>query len=128
MLERDTSSLEIVKPPFPRMSYTEAVAELQGRGVDVEWGKDLGASDENELMADRELPLFVTRLSEAGEGLLHEGESRRLADRSLRRPARPRGVTGRSSGGVKERTTSNACRPGSLKRNSRRKRTHGIWT
>ena len=59
VLERDTSSLEIVKPPFPRMSYTEAVAELQGRGVDVEWGKDLGASDENELMADRELPLFV---------------------------------------------------------------------
>ena len=59
VLERDTSSLEIVKPPFPRMSYTEAVAELRGRGVDVEWGKDLGASDENELMADRELPLFV---------------------------------------------------------------------
>ena len=59
VLERDTSALELVKPPFPRMSYTEAVAELQGRGVDVEWGKDLGASDENELMADRELPLFV---------------------------------------------------------------------
>jgi asparaginyl-tRNA synthetase len=59
VLERDTSSLEIVKPPFPRMSYTEAVTELQGRGVDVEWGKDLGASDENELMAERDLPLFV---------------------------------------------------------------------
>ena len=59
VLERDTSRLEAVKPPFPRMSYTEAVAELQGRGAAVEWGKDLGASDETELMADRELPLFV---------------------------------------------------------------------
>jgi asparaginyl-tRNA synthetase len=59
VLERDTSKLEIVKPPFPRLSYTEAVAELNGRGVEVEWGKDLGASDETELMADRELPLFV---------------------------------------------------------------------
>jgi asparaginyl-tRNA synthetase len=59
VLERDTSRLEIVKPPFPRMSYTEAVAELQGRGVEVEWGDDLGASDETALMADRYLPLFV---------------------------------------------------------------------
>jgi asparaginyl-tRNA synthetase len=59
VLERDTSALERVKPPFPRMSYTEAVAELQGRGAGVEWGRDLGASDENELMADRDLPLFV---------------------------------------------------------------------
>jgi asparaginyl-tRNA synthetase len=59
VLERDTSRLELVKPPFPRMSYTQAVAELQGRGVEVEWGKDIGAGDEAELMAERELPLFV---------------------------------------------------------------------
>jgi asparaginyl-tRNA synthetase len=59
VLERDTSRLEAVKPPFPRMSYTEAVAELQGRGVEIEWGKDLGAGDETELMSDRDLPLFV---------------------------------------------------------------------
>lgn len=59
VLERDTSRLERVKPPFPRMSYTEAVAELQGKGTEVEWGNDLGATDETELMADRDLPLFV---------------------------------------------------------------------
>jgi len=59
VLERDTSRLENVKPPFPRMSYTEAVEELKGRGSEVEWGKDLGAGDEADLMAERELPLFV---------------------------------------------------------------------
>ena len=59
VLERDTSKLEGVKTPFPRISYTDAVAELQGKGSDVEWGRDLGATDELALMEQRELPLFV---------------------------------------------------------------------
>ncbi len=59
VLERDTSKLELVKPPFPRISYTEAVEELQSRGSEVEWGRDLGATDEGDLMAERDLPLFV---------------------------------------------------------------------
>ena len=59
VLERDTTLLERVKPPFPRMSYTDAVAFLQEKGSDIEWGRDLGASDETTLMEDRELPLFV---------------------------------------------------------------------
>jgi len=59
VLERDTSGLELIKPPFPRMSYTEAVALLQAKGEDIVWGKDLGAADEAVLMEGRELPLFV---------------------------------------------------------------------
>lgn len=59
VLERDTTMLERIKPSFPRMSYTEAVTFLQSKGVDVEWGKDLGASDEAVLMEGRDLPLFV---------------------------------------------------------------------
>ena len=59
VLERDTSGLELVKPPFPRMSYTDAVALLQEKGEEIEWGKDLGAADEAVLMEGRELPLFV---------------------------------------------------------------------
>jgi len=59
VLERDTSALERVKPPFGRMSYTEAVALLGERGSDVEWGQDLGAADELLLMEGRDLPLFV---------------------------------------------------------------------
>jgi asparaginyl-tRNA synthetase len=50
VLERDTTKLEAVKPPFPRMSYTEAVELLQEKGADIEWGRDLGAADEATLM------------------------------------------------------------------------------
>ncbi|MGB0543291.1 MAG: asparagine--tRNA ligase [Longimicrobiales bacterium] len=59
VLERDTSLLELVKPPFPRMSYTKAVERLQELGSDVEWGRDLGAGDEATLMEEHDLPLFV---------------------------------------------------------------------
>jgi asparaginyl-tRNA synthetase len=59
VLERDTSKLEVVKPPFPRISYTDAVAELKAAGSEVEWGSDLGANDEQTLMESRDLPLFV---------------------------------------------------------------------
>jgi asparaginyl-tRNA synthetase len=59
VLERDTSKLEHVRPPFPRISYTDAVAELAAKGSQVKWGEDLGAPDELELMQTRELPLFV---------------------------------------------------------------------
>jgi asparaginyl-tRNA synthetase len=59
VLERDTSKLENIKPPFPRISYTDAVAELTGKGSEVKWGEDLGAPDELKLMETRDLPLFV---------------------------------------------------------------------
>ena len=59
VLERDTSKLESVRPPFPRISYTDAVAELVAKGSEVTWGQDLGATDELSLMESREMPLFV---------------------------------------------------------------------
>jgi asparaginyl-tRNA synthetase len=59
VLERDTSKLENIKPPFPRISYTDAVAELQARGAEIQWGQDLGAPDELALMESRDLPTFV---------------------------------------------------------------------
>jgi asparaginyl-tRNA synthetase len=59
VLERDTSRLERVKPPFPRISYSDAVEELQAAGIQIEWGQDLGAQDEAALTERRDLPLFV---------------------------------------------------------------------
>ena len=58
-LERDTTRLERVRTPFPRISYTDAVARLQEKGSSVTWGTDLGAEDETLLAADHERPLFV---------------------------------------------------------------------
>ncbi len=59
VLERDTSKLEHIKPDFPRLSYTEAVEELRAGGSEIEWGQDLGATDEATLMGGRDMPLFV---------------------------------------------------------------------
>ena len=58
-LERDTTPLEGVRPPFPRLSYGEAVARLQEGGSSIEWGDDLGGGDETELAGMYDLPLFV---------------------------------------------------------------------
>ena len=58
-LERDTSKLETVKTPFPRIDYTDAVATLQKKGSKVQWGDDLGAEDEALLVEDYDRPIFV---------------------------------------------------------------------
>jgi asparaginyl-tRNA synthetase len=48
-----------VRPPFPRISYSDAVARLQEQGRELTWGQDLGAPDEVALTEGYDLPLFV---------------------------------------------------------------------
>jgi len=59
VLERDTSKLAAIQAPFTRVSYTDAVDILKGKGSAIEWGQDLGAEDEALLMADHDRPVFV---------------------------------------------------------------------
>ncbi len=59
MLERDTAPLERVTPPFPRLSYTEAVERLRAQGSAIEWGKDLGGADETLLAEAFDRPVFI---------------------------------------------------------------------
>jgi asparaginyl-tRNA synthetase len=58
-LERDTAPLERITPPFPRVSYTDAIARLRDAGVIAEWGQDLGAEDETQLASQFDRPVFV---------------------------------------------------------------------
>jgi asparaginyl-tRNA synthetase len=58
-LERDTSPLERVQPPFHRISYTDAVARLAQLGSDITWGQDLGGDDETLLAQQYDRPVFV---------------------------------------------------------------------
>jgi asparaginyl-tRNA synthetase len=58
-LERDTSKLEKVKAPFPRLHYADAVKRLNEKGQAFEWGGDFGAPDEAILTEDYETPFFV---------------------------------------------------------------------
>src|SRR5579871_6114311 len=59
VLERDTSKLQSVKAPFPRMSYDEAVKVLQSKGSEIQWGGDFGGTDETLLSQDFDRPLMV---------------------------------------------------------------------
>jgi asparaginyl-tRNA synthetase len=64
---RDISKLEKIEPPFPRISYDDAVKNLQeghAKGAletKFEWGGDLGSPDETYLSAQFDKPVLVHR-------------------------------------------------------------------
>jgi asparaginyl-tRNA synthetase len=58
-LERDTAPLERVVPPFPRISYTDAVTKLNALGSDMTWGQDIGGDDETLLAKEFDRPVMV---------------------------------------------------------------------
>src|SRR5687768_10358188 len=60
VLERDTSLLENVKPPFPRLRYDAAAALLREKGLPFEVGTDLGGTDETVLSEQFDRPVCVT--------------------------------------------------------------------
>ncbi len=59
VLKRDLTTLERVQPPFPRISYSEAVDRLNAEGRDFEWGRDLGAVEETTISSWFDRPVFV---------------------------------------------------------------------
>jgi asparaginyl-tRNA synthetase len=60
VLERDTSKLENVKAPFPRLHYDEAAKMLHDKGVPFQVGGDLGGTDETVLSQQFDRPVCVT--------------------------------------------------------------------
>lgn len=69
-LGRDISKLEQIEPPFPRISYDDAVAMLleiqagiedpeQKELLKIEWGMDFGSPHETELTARFDKPVLV---------------------------------------------------------------------
>ncbi|MCC7181400.1 MAG: asparagine--tRNA ligase [Acidobacteria bacterium] len=59
-LERDTSKLETVKAPFPRLHYDEAAKILLDKGLPFQMGGDLGGTDETVLSEQFDRPVCVT--------------------------------------------------------------------
>ncbi len=60
VLERDTTFLQKVEPPFPRITYTDAVTMLQKADFEFEWGDDFGAPHETYIADQYEKPVFIT--------------------------------------------------------------------
>jgi asparaginyl-tRNA synthetase len=61
ILQRDPAALERVQPPFPRITYDEAVERLRARGAAVAWGDDFGGDEETVLSREFDRPVFVHR-------------------------------------------------------------------
>lgn len=70
LLERDTSALEKIVPPFPRISYDDALEKLAAIREEtedaelrellaLEWGSDFGSPHETELTKLFDRPVFV---------------------------------------------------------------------
>jgi asparaginyl-tRNA synthetase len=59
ILERDTTKLLTVKPPFVRLDYSDAVELVRKKGSTTTWGDDLGAEDEALIVEDYDRPVFV---------------------------------------------------------------------
>ncbi|MEN3186302.1 MAG: asparagine--tRNA ligase [Atribacterota bacterium] len=59
VLERDITLLEQVQPPFPRISYQEAIAILQRKGFPVQWGDDFGGDEESVISQEFDRPVFI---------------------------------------------------------------------
>jgi asparaginyl-tRNA synthetase len=61
ILERDTSKLQNVNPPFPRVTYSEAIEMLHKAGHPAHWGDDFGGDEETILASQFDRPLIVHR-------------------------------------------------------------------
>jgi asparaginyl-tRNA synthetase len=60
-LGRDTSKLENIKAPFPRISYDDAITFLHEQGFDdIQWGDDFGAPHETAIANAYDKPVFIT--------------------------------------------------------------------
>ncbi|MBT2602249.1 asparagine--tRNA ligase [Peribacillus frigoritolerans] len=60
-LGRDTSKLEQIQAPFPRITYDEAIKFLHEQGFDdIHWGDDFGAPHETAIAESYDKPVFIT--------------------------------------------------------------------
>ncbi|MBX6349932.1 MAG: asparagine--tRNA ligase [Clostridia bacterium] len=60
-LGRDLAPLRRVVPPFPVVSYDEAVELVRRSGLEMEWGDDFGAPQETAVATAFDRPVFVER-------------------------------------------------------------------
>jgi asparaginyl-tRNA synthetase len=60
-IERDIAKLEKIAPPFPRISYDDAIHILQKHGNPAKWGDDFGGDEETILSKEFDRPVIIHR-------------------------------------------------------------------
>ncbi|MHA1774431.1 MAG: asparagine--tRNA ligase [Candidatus Heimdallarchaeota archaeon] len=61
VLGRDPQALLKITPPFPRITYDEAIDLLKQKDIEFQYGKDLGAHEERLIGTFFDKPVIVTR-------------------------------------------------------------------
>ncbi len=61
ILERDIQKLQAIDAPFTRLTYDEAIVELNRLGSDIKHGEDLGNDDEAILTKESAVPIFIEK-------------------------------------------------------------------
>ena len=60
VLERDLSRLQSVVPPFPRITYEQALDLLGEKGITPRWGDDFGATEDALISEQFDRPVIIT--------------------------------------------------------------------
>jgi asparaginyl-tRNA synthetase len=81
-LKRDTKKLENVKPPFPRITYEEAIKVLQKHGNPTKFGEDIGGDEETIVSNEFDRPVMVHRYPAAIKAFYMQPDAER-ADLAL---------------------------------------------
>ncbi len=78
VLRRDVERLELVKPPFPRISYDEAIEKiLRPKGFNVKWGDDIGADEERAITEQFDVPVHLHHFPESIKAFYHKNDPKR---------------------------------------------------
>jgi asparaginyl-tRNA synthetase len=77
VLNRDTTTLERVVKPFPRILYDEAVEILREAGQEFEWGADFGGGHETTISEAFDRPVLVHRFPTAIKAFYMEPDPER---------------------------------------------------
>ena len=71
-LRGSIENLNLVKAPFPRLTYDEAIERLQGTKQCIHWGQPLTHKDEHALSLMFDRPFFVTDFPVSNETYFHK--------------------------------------------------------
>ena len=109
VLERDTSALERVVKPFPRIRYTEALEILRKAGKEVPFGEDFGGEDETLISQAFDRPVMITHYPAAVKAFYMKRDPQTIASPSAWMSSPPRRPA-RSSAAASASTTSPSSR------------------
>lgn len=60
LLGRNVKELSSIKTPFKRITYAQAINQLNAKGNDIKYGDDFGVEHEKLLTEDETQPIFIT--------------------------------------------------------------------